>query len=63
MFKRILDWFKKHYKNIYYCTRCDVKLERINSYLDAAVSLKYKHKCPNCGMKKVSELDKNKRNL
>jgi transcription elongation factor Elf1 len=52
MFKKILSWFRKQYKNTYYCSRCDVKLERINSFLDAAISLKYKYKCPNCGMEK-----------
>jgi len=38
-----------------------MKLERINSFLDAAISLKYKYKykCPNCGMEKVSGPDKN----
>ncbi len=52
MLKRILSWFKNQYKNIYYCALCDVKLERINSFLDAAISLKYKYKCPDCGMEK-----------
>ena len=52
MFKRILLWFNDQYKNIYYCQQCDVKLERINTFLDAAVTLKYKYECPNCGVKK-----------
>ena len=52
MFCKGLKFQNEHYKNIYYCTQCDVKLERINSYIDAAVSLKYKYKCPSCGMKK-----------
>jgi len=52
MFKRILLWLKNKYKSIYYCLKCDVKLERVNTFLDAAVTLKYKYKCPDCGMQK-----------
>jgi len=52
MFKKISLWLENKYKSIYYCPQCDVKLERTNSFLDAAVSWKYKYKCPNCGMKK-----------
>tara|TARA_Y100000768_G_scaffold251496_1_gene191057 strand:+ start:123 stop:296 length:174 start_codon:yes stop_codon:yes gene_type:complete len=52
MFKTILLWLKNKYKSIYYCPQCDVKLERVNTFLDTAVSLKYKYRCPNCGMKK-----------
>ena len=52
MLNKFLLWFKKQYRNIYYCSACDVKLKRINSYLDAFFSLKYKYKCPNCGIEK-----------
>ncbi len=52
MLNKFLLWFKKQYRNIYYCSACDVKLKRTNSYLDAFFSLKYKYKCPNCGIEK-----------
>ena len=52
MLNKFLLWFKKQYRNIYYCPACDVKLERINTFLDAFFSLKYKYKCPNCGIEK-----------
>ena len=52
MFKRILLWLSDQYESIYYCRQCDVKLERINTFLDAAVTFKYKYECPNCGVEK-----------